>query len=70
MFAIQIITCGKGKIKQEKSKEEKRLNLEKLDEKTLFLEIMEGKSRKKSEKEWLHFYMSLIKKKLYIYQTC
>lgn len=49
MFAIQIITCGKGEIKQEKSKEGKRLNLEKLDEKTLFLEIMEGKSQKKND---------------------
>lgn len=49
MFAIQIITCGKGEIKQEKSKEGKRLNLEKLDDKTLFLEIMEGKRQKKND---------------------
>lgn len=66
MFAIQIVTCGKGEIKQEKSKEGKRLNLEKLDEKTLFLEIMEGKSQKKNDS--IFTWPSL--KKLYIYQTC
>lgn len=58
MFAIQIITCGKGEIKREEQRREE-VELRKVEWEKI---VSRDYGRKKLKKEWLHFYMTLIKK--------